>query len=108
MNIHVSGHHVAVTASMRNYIEEKLVRIRRHFEQVIDVNVIVSVEKLRQKAEVTVHMSGKDIHVESEDTDLYAAFDSLVDKLDRRILKHKESLRAHPHDSIKHRVQEEE
>lgn len=107
MNLNVSGHHVAVTPSMRSYVEGKLTRINRHFDHVIDVNVILTIEKLQQKAEVTVHVSGKDIHVASEDTDLYAAIDSLVDKLDRSILKHKESLRAHPHQSLKHSATEE-
>jgi putative sigma-54 modulation protein len=107
MNLNVSGHHVAVTPAMRSYVEGKLTRINRHFDHVIDVNIILSIEKLQQKAEVTVHVSGKDIHVASQDTDLYAAIDSLVDKLDRSILKHKESLRAHPHQSLKHSQQEE-
>lgn len=107
MNLHVSGHHVTVTTSIRNFLEGKLSRIERHFEKVIDVKVILSVEKHQQKAEVTVHVSGKDIHVESVDMDLYVAIDSMVDKLDRRILKHKESLRAHPHNALKHQVQEE-
>ena len=107
MNLNVSGRHVAVTPSIRSYVECKLTRINRHFDHVIDVSVILSVEKLQQKAEVTVHVSGKDIHVESEDADLYAAIDSLVDKLDRSILKHKEGLRAHPHEALKHRSLEE-
>lgn len=108
MNIHVSGHHLDVTAGMRSHIEGKLARISRHFEKVIDVNVILSTEKLSKKAEVTVHVSGKDIHVESQDADLYAAIDALVDKLDRRIIRHKESVRAHPHDALKYRAQEED
>lgn len=107
MNIHVSGHHLDVTAGMRTHIEGKLARISRHFEQVIDVNIILSSEKLSKKAEVTVHVSGKDIHVESQDADLYAAIDALVDKLDRRIIRHKEAVRAHPHDALKYRAQEE-
>src|SRR5258706_4599342 len=107
MNLNVSGRHVAVTPSIRSYVEGNLTRINRHFDHVIDVSIILSVEKLQQKAEVTVHVSGKDIHVESEDADLYAAIDSLVDKLDRSILKHKEALRAHPHEALKHRALEE-
>ncbi len=87
MNLTVSGHHVTVTESIRNYLESKLSKVTRHFDHVIDVNVILSVQKLVQKAEVTVHVRGKDIFVESSDTDLYVAIDSLVDKLDRRILK---------------------
>jgi putative sigma-54 modulation protein len=103
MNLTVSGHHVAVTPAMRDYVNGKLSRITRHFDHVIDVNVILSVEKLQQRAEVTVHVRGKDIHVESGDSDLYAAVDMLVDKLDRRILKYKDAVRAHPHDALKHR-----
>ena len=90
MNLHLSGHHVDLTPAMRDYVTSKLMRITRHFDQVIDVNVILSVEKLRQKIEATVHLSGKAIFVESHDPDMYAAIDALADKLDRQILKHKE------------------
>ena len=90
MNLHVSGHHIEVTPAMRDYVVSKLGRIARHFDHVIDVNVILSVDKLNQKAEANVHLSGKDIFVESLDTDMYAAIDMLADKLDRQIIKHKE------------------
>ena len=90
MNLHLSGHHVDVTPAMRDYVTNKLTRITRHFDHVIDVNVIVSVDKLNQKIEANVHLSGKDIFCESIDADMYAAIDALVDKLDRQILKHKE------------------
>jgi putative sigma-54 modulation protein len=101
MNLTVSGHHVAITPAIRNYVEAKLGRVTRHFDHVIDVGVILSVEKLRQKAEVTVHVSGRDIYVESADEDLYAAIDGLVDKLDRSVLRHKDRVKAHPHDALK-------
>jgi putative sigma-54 modulation protein len=104
MNLTVSGHHVVITPALRAYVQGKLQRITRHFDHVIVVNVILSVEKLRQRAEVTVHLRGKDIFVESDDADLYAAIDGLVDKLDRRILRHKDRLRAHPHEALKHRA----
>ncbi len=90
MNLHLSGHHLEVTPAIRDYITGKLDRITRHFDHVIDVNMILSVEKLNQKVEANVHLSGKDIFVESHDGDMYAAIDSLVDKLDRQIIKHKE------------------
>ncbi len=90
MNLHLSGHHLEITPAIRNYITSKLGRITRHFDHVIDVNVILSVEKLKQKIEANVHLSGKDIFVESHDADMYAAIDILVDKLDRQIIKHKE------------------
>ena len=90
MNLHLSGHHIDVTPAMRDYVTSKFNRITRHFDQVIDVNVILSVEKLKQKIEANVHLSGKQIFVECHDADMYAAIDALVDKLDRQILKHKE------------------
>lgn len=90
MNLHLSGHHVDVTPAIRDYVTSKLTRITRHFDHVIDVNVIVSVDKLTQKVEANVHLSGKDIFCEAIDPDMYAAIDALVDKLDRQILKHKE------------------
>ena len=97
MNLHLSGHHLEITPAIREYVITKLGRITRHFDHVIDVNVILSVEKLKQKIEASVHLSGKDIHVESCDSDMYAAIDSLADKLDRQIIKHKEK-------SFEHRV----
>jgi len=90
MNLHLSGHHLDITPAMRDYVTAKLGRITRHFDHVIDVTVILSVEKLRQKIEANVHLSGKDIFCESCDSDMYAAIDSLADKLDRQIIKHKE------------------
>ena len=101
MNVHVSGHQVEVTQAIHDYVIAKLERIQRHFDQVIDINVVLSVQKLRQMAEISVHMPGKDIHVESDDEDLYAAIDLMMDKLDRQIIKHKGKAFGHPHDALK-------
>lgn len=98
MNLHLTGHHLEITPAIREYATGKFGKIKRHFDNVIDVNIILSVEKLRQKAEATVHISGKDVFVECEDENLYSAIDSLVDKLDRQVLKHKEKLSARRHD----------
>jgi putative sigma-54 modulation protein len=92
MNLSVSGHHLEVTPSLRSYVASKLERVTRHFDHVIDAHVILTVEKLRQKAEVTLHVRGKDLHCESEETDLYAAIDLLADKLDRQVLRYKDKL----------------
>ena len=89
MNLSVSGHHLEVTPAIRDYVQGKLERIKRHFDHLIDAHVILSVDKLRQKAEVTLHVRGKDIHCECEEQDLYAAIDLLVDKLDRQVQKYK-------------------
>ena len=90
MNLHLTGHHVEITPAIREYVVSKLSKISRHFDHVIDVNVIMTVEKLDQKIEATVHLSGKDIHVQAHDGDMYAAIDELIDKLDRQVIKHKE------------------
>src|SRR3954468_14532749 len=99
MNLNVSGHHVEVTPSIRTYVRSKLERVTRHFDHVIDAHVILTVEKLRQKAEVTLHVPGKDLYCESEEQDLYAAIDLLADKLDRQVLRYKDKLYdKKPHD----------
>jgi putative sigma-54 modulation protein len=102
MNLTVSGHHVVVTPALRAYVHNKLGRVTRHFDHVLGVAVILEVEKLKQRAEVTVRVRGKDIFVESDAADLYAAIDGLAGKLDRQVLRYKDKLKAHPHDALKH------
>jgi putative sigma-54 modulation protein len=102
MNLQLSGHHLDLTPAIRSYINDKLNRISRHFDHVIDVNVVLSVSKLDHKVEATVHVRGKDMHVECIDVDMYAAIDGLADKLDRQILKHKEkSVDHHEEESFR-------
>ena len=90
MNLSVSGHHLEVTSALRNYVQSKIGRVTRHFDHVIDAHVILTANKARQKAEVTLHVRGKDLHCESEEDDLYAAIDLLADKLDRQVLRYKD------------------
>lgn len=90
MNLSLTGHHLEITPAIRDYVKAKLDRITRHFDHVIDINVILSTEKLRKKIEVNLHTSGKDIFAQAEDGDMYAAIDLVADKLDRQVLKHKE------------------
>lgn len=90
MNLNISGHHLEVTPAIREHVMTKLERVLRHFDHIIDVSVILSVEKFIHKCEATVHVSGKDIHVTVEENDMYAAIDLLIDKLDRQMMKHKE------------------
>jgi putative sigma-54 modulation protein len=90
MNLTVTGHHIDVTPAIRDYLTSKLARVTRHFDHVIDVTVILSVEKASHKAEATVRVRGKDLFAEADDADMYAAIDNLADKLDRTVLRHKE------------------
>jgi putative sigma-54 modulation protein len=92
MNLSISGHHLEVTPALRTYVESKLGRVRRHFDHVIDAHVILTADKLLRKAEVTLHVAGKDLHCASERADLYAAIDLLADKLDRQVLRYKDKL----------------
>ena len=95
MNLFLTGHHVDVSPAIRAYVTDKLDRITRHFDHVIDVTVVLTVEKIQHKAEATVHVSGGDLHAEAIDGDMYAAIDALVDKLDRMVVKHKEIRSSH-------------
>ncbi len=95
MQITISGHHVDLTDSIKDYVHNKLSRLDKHHNNITSTNVILSVEKLRQKAEASIHVGGKDFFANSESEDLYAAIDSLTDKLDRQLLKHKEKISSH-------------
>jgi len=95
MNLQIAGQHIEVTPALREYVENKLDPVVRHFDKVTGVSVVLSVEKLKQKAEVTVHVPGKDMHVEESGDDLYAAIDAMFDKLDRQILKYKQKVQDH-------------
>jgi putative sigma-54 modulation protein len=98
MNLNLTGNHLPITPAIRDYVVAKLERVTRHFDHVIDVNVVMSVDKLRHKVEVNLHARGKDIHVEAVEPDMYAAIDAMADKLDRQVVRHKEKLAVHRHD----------
>ncbi len=95
MQLNVSGHHVEVTDSLRNYVETKVEKLERHFDIVSDVHCLLTVEKLRHKAEAKVLVNGGTIYADATEEDMYAAIDGLVDKLERRVRKHKEKLVDH-------------
>lgn len=95
MQIDVTGHHVELTDSLHAYVNQKFEKLERHFDNVVDAHVILTVEKLRQKAEATMQISGAKLYADAVAEDMYAAIDGLVDKLDRQIKKHKEKLTDH-------------
>ncbi|HZX52291.1 ribosome hibernation-promoting factor, HPF/YfiA family [Pseudomonas sp. XK-1] len=90
MQVNISGHQLDVTDAMRAYIEEKLGRLERHFDKITNVQVIMEVEKLKQKIEATLHIAGGEVVANAVHEDMYAAIDLLTDKLDRQLIKHKE------------------
>jgi putative sigma-54 modulation protein len=106
MNLTISGHHLEVSAALREYVVNKLERITRHFDQVVDINVLLSIEKnkekgQRQKAEVTLRVKGKDIFLEHTGEDMYAVVDQLMDRLDRQVMRYKTKVQDHHHESAK-------
>jgi putative sigma-54 modulation protein len=112
MNLTISGHHLEVTPAIRDYVQSKLERVRRHFDQVIDIAVILTVDNLtekekRQKAEINLRLPGKTINVASLSQDLYAAIDALIDKLDRQVMKYKSQVQDHSRQALKHLPEEE-
>ncbi|SJM89183.1 ribosome hibernation-promoting factor, HPF/YfiA family [Crenothrix polyspora] len=95
MQVSITGHHLEVTESLKTYVDAKFEKLARHFDNVTDVHVILSVEKLVQKAEATLQLSGAKLFAEDHQEDMYAAIDEMVDKLDRQITKHKEKTGSH-------------
>lgn len=95
MQINLTGHHVEITESLREYVQTKFSKLERHFDQINNVHVVLNVEKLQQKAEARLHLRGTEVFAVSEHADMYTAIDSLIDKLDRQVIKHKEKLTKH-------------
>ena len=100
MNLTISGHHLEVTPALRGYVTSKLDRVTRHFDQMVDVKVLLSVENQkekdkRQRAECTIRVKGNDLFAESAHEDLYAAVDELMDKLDRQVARHKDKVQSY-------------
>lgn len=94
MQLNISGHHLDITDSIKDYVVNKLSRLEKHNDKITSTNVILSVDKLIQKAEATVHVSGAELFANAQHEDLYAAIDQLTDKLDRQLIKHKEKVRG--------------
>ncbi|MBV6305757.1 ribosome-associated translation inhibitor RaiA [Candidimonas humi] len=101
MNLSISGRHLEVTPAIREYVLNKMARVSRHFDHVIDTQVMLSVERLKHTAEVTMRLRGKDIHCAADDDNLYAAIDLLADKIDRQVIKYKDKVQDHAHDPAK-------
>lgn len=95
MQINITGHHVELTDALNDYVHSKFDKLERHFDNITNAQVTLSVEKQRQQAEADIHIAGGQIFATHEHDDMYAAIDGLIDKLDRQIIKHKEKMKAH-------------
>jgi len=112
MSLRISGHHLVITPSIQSYVSEKFSRINRHFDQVSDIKVLLSIENetekaRRQKAECSIHVKGHDFFAETLHEDLYAAVDLLVDKIDIQVGKHKTKIQNHHHVAVKRYIMAE-
>lgn len=110
MNLTISGHHLEITPALRGYVKTKLDRITRHFDQVVDVKVLLTVDNMkekerRQRAECNVRVKGCDLYAESSHADLYAAVDELTDKLDRQVGRYKTRTQEHHHATAKRQAE---
>lgn len=103
MNLALSAPDIGLTPALRQYVETKLERIQRHFDEPISVTANLSADKVEQRAAMTLHVRGNDLFAEASDADLYAAIDALIDKLDRQVAKYKEKRDGFEHDSVKFR-----
>lgn len=101
MQINLTGHHIDITDALRSYVENKFERLARHFDHVINAHIVLSVEKLVQKAEATLHLDGGNVFADSAHEDMYAAIDALIDKLDRQVLRYKEKKSSHRNHAAK-------
>jgi putative sigma-54 modulation protein len=95
MNLNIDGHHVEITPPLRDYVNKRFTKVKEHFENITTGHVVLSVEKLQQKAEIQLHLKGKELHASATDEDMYAAIDSMMDKVHRQAVKHKEKLKSH-------------
>lgn len=97
----VKGHQVDVTAALHDYVIAKFERVTRHFDNLHELNVVLSLEKLLHKAEATIQLPGKTLHADATATDMYAAIDALADKIDSQVRKHKEKRSDHHADAVR-------
>lgn len=95
MQINLTGHHVDITSSLREYVTTKFSKLEKHFDHINNVHIVLTVEKLKQSAEATIHLKGNELFASANNEDMYKAIDSLIDKLDKQVLKYKGKISNH-------------
>lgn len=95
MQINFTGHHLEVTPALREYTISKFDKLQRHFDKISSISVVFDIEKIMQTAEATMHVAKLELHASSKSENMYSSIDSLVEKLDRQLIKHKEKLQDH-------------
>ena len=95
MQLNLSCHHLDITSALRQHTSDKLSKIKHHFDNVMNVNMILEVQKDVQTAEATIHVRGADLFAKAQSNDMYVSIDQLINKLDSQIIKHKEKQHNH-------------
>lgn len=90
MQLSITGQQIEVTDSLRGYITEKMERIERHFDHMVNAHFVLHVQKQIHEAEATLNAPGATIHANAKSGQMYAAIDTLIDKLDAQVRKYKE------------------
>jgi putative sigma-54 modulation protein len=97
MEVKVTGRHPGITPHLREYAEEKTHRLERYFDGTHRVEVVMSREGDQSVVELIIAATGRQIVSESRASDLYAAFDTVLDKAEKQLIRHKEKLRGKRH-----------
>lgn len=92
MRLQITTRHYDLTPELRTYAEERIQRLKRYFDQIIDVNLIVGAEKHRQAAEIVLHTTGHDWTGTAESSDMRTSIDDAVAKIEAQLKKHKDRI----------------
>ncbi len=95
MQVSMTGRHVELTDPLKQYVREKLKHLKHSFDQVVDVHVVLSVEKFRQRCEISIQANKLNIYGSHETEDMYASIDGVVDKLSRQLKRYRAKMRKH-------------
>ncbi|MDR1057170.1 MAG: ribosome-associated translation inhibitor RaiA [Coxiellaceae bacterium] len=87
--IQLSGHGVEITPTLHDYIHKKFDRFQKHAYKITKIHIFLSVNKLSQRAEATIHIPGAEVYASAESEDMYKTIDLLIAKVVRQLDKHK-------------------
>lgn len=95
MQVNITARHLELTNALADYVRKKVEKCERYFDHLVWAQVILSVEKYRQVAEIIIHANKITFRAKEESIDLYAAFDLSLDKIEKQLHKHKEISKVH-------------
>jgi putative sigma-54 modulation protein len=95
MQIATTFRHMETSDALKSYVEEKTARVQKYIDEPINVQVFLTVEKIRHIAEITITAKGITIKASEETNDMYAAVDAVLDKIERQLRRYKEKIKEH-------------